>query len=63
MTWRVRTVENPMYLRLKGLHKIMWDRGTTWQGRVREGNLGAGKEKILKVAFEGVGRSWLGAGD
>ncbi|KAF9469750.1 hypothetical protein BDZ94DRAFT_1243171 [Collybia nuda] len=63
VTWRVRTVENPAFLRLKALHNIMWDRGTNWQGRAREGSLGAGKEKILKIAFEGVGRSWLGIDD
>lgn len=63
VTWRVRTVENPVFLRLKALHNIMWDRGTNWQGRAREGSLGAGKEKMLKVVFEGIGRSCLGADD
>lgn len=62
VTWRMRTVENPAYLRLKALQNVLWDEGVKWQGQAREGSLGAGRERMLKVTFEGIGRSWLGGG-
>lgn len=62
LSWRMRTVENPMYLRLKALQNVLWEEGVNWQGRTREGNMGAGREKVTKVTFEGVGRSWLSGG-
>lgn len=63
MTWRVRAVENPVYLRLQALQNIMWERGWNYQGRAIEGHLGAGTEKIYKIVVEGVGKSFLGEDD
>ena len=60
VTWRMRTVENPMYFRLKALQNVLWEEGVNWQGRAREGSMGAGREKVMRVTFEGVGRSLLG---
>lgn len=59
MTWRVRAVENPVYLRLQALQNLMWDRGWNYQGRAIEGHLGAGTEKVFKIVVEGVGKSFL----
>lgn len=59
VTWRTRTVENPMYLRLKALQNVLWEERVDWQGRAREGSMGAGREKVVRVTFEGVGRSLL----
>ncbi|KIJ97923.1 hypothetical protein K443DRAFT_681199 [Laccaria amethystina LaAM-08-1] len=56
---RERAVGNPMYLRLKALHNIVWTRGVLWEGRARETSLGGGRERVLGVACEGVGRSAL----
>lgn len=63
VAWRIRTVENPVFLRLKALQNVLWEEGVNWQGKAREGSLGAGREKVVKVAFEGVGRSWLGGAE
>jgi hypothetical protein len=60
--WRMRTVENPMYLRLKALQNVLWEDGVNWQGRATEGSMGAGREKVMKVAIEGIGQSCLGIG-
>lgn len=59
---RVRTVENPFYLRLKALHNVVRAKGACVQSRAREGTLAAGREKVLQIAFEGIGRSVLGIG-
>lgn len=56
---RERAVGNPVYLRLKALHNIVWTRGVLWEGRARETSLGGGRERVLGVACEGVGRSAL----
>ena len=62
MVIRERAVGNPMYLRLKALHNIVWTRGVLWEGRARETSLGGGRERVLGVACEGVGRSALPVG-
>ena len=59
---RERAVGNPMYLRLKALRNIVWTRGVLWEGRARETSLGGGRERVLGVACEGVGRSALPVG-
>jgi hypothetical protein len=59
---RVRAVENPVYLRIKAVCNVVRKEGIVLdaEGQVKEGTLGAGKERVLQVAFEGIGRSWLG---
>ena len=60
LTWRIRSVENPVYLRLKALHHVVWKGGMVWQGRGRDTALGGGRERVVGVAYDGVGRSSLG---
>lgn len=58
---RVRAVENPVYLRVRAVSNLV--RGCCvvgGGGGLKEGTLGAGKERVLRIAFEGIGRSWLG---
>ena len=59
LTWRIRSVENPVYLRLKALHNVIWKSGMVWQGRGRDTALGGGRERVVGVAYDGVGRSSL----
>lgn len=59
MTWRIRFVANPAHLRLKALQNIIWQIGGTWEGCGRDTAMGGGKEKVVGVAYEGVGRSSL----
>lgn len=59
LTWRIRSVENPVYLRLKALHHVIWKGGMVWQGRGRDTALGGGRERVVGVAYDGVGRSSL----
>ncbi|CAA7268065.1 unnamed protein product [Cyclocybe aegerita] len=62
ITWRIRSVGNPAYLRLKALHNVVWRRGVKWEGCGRETALGGGRERVVGVAYEGVGRSLLSRG-
>ncbi|KAF8808047.1 hypothetical protein BYT27DRAFT_7211658 [Phlegmacium glaucopus] len=57
--WRIRSVSNPVYLRLKALHNVIWRSGMMWEGRGRDTALGGGRERIVGVAYDGVGRSSL----
>ncbi|KAF8079098.1 hypothetical protein FPV67DRAFT_1663750 [Lyophyllum atratum] len=61
---RVRAVENPLYLRVKALGNVVSEGGGEGKGRAREreGAMGSGREKVLQIAYEGIGRSWLGVG-
>ncbi|KAH9920196.1 uncharacterized protein BXZ73DRAFT_52220 [Epithele typhae] len=56
---RMRPVANPVLLRLQALHNTCQQSAIAWQ-RGREGSLAAGKEKMVGVAWEGIGRSSLG---
>lgn len=56
---RMRPVANPIMLRLQALHNICQAHAITWQ-RARDGTLAAGKEKMVGIAWEGIGRSSLG---
>ena len=56
---RMRPVANPVLLRLQALHNMCAHHAIAWQ-RAREGSLAAGKEKMVGVAWEGIGRSGLG---
>ncbi|KAI0361097.1 hypothetical protein OH77DRAFT_1585265 [Trametes cingulata] len=66
---RLRPVANPLLVRLQALQNVCRVYGIEWQSRSRDaGGAGAGvggaggllKEKVLGVAWEGVGRSGLG---
>ena len=59
VTWRIRSVGNPMYLRLKALHTVIWKGGMVWEGRGRDTALGGGRERVVGVAYNGIGRSSL----
>ena len=56
---RMRPVANPILLRLQALHNVCQAHALSWH-RAREGTMAAGKEKIVGVAWEGIGRSSLG---
>ncbi|KAF5385214.1 hypothetical protein D9615_001115 [Tricholomella constricta] len=68
---RVRAVENPLYLRVLAAGNVAASR--YWSGSLgmgvgmgiegvvmHEGMLGSGREKVLQIACEGIGRSSLG---
>ncbi|EMD42330.1 hypothetical protein CERSUDRAFT_90947 [Gelatoporia subvermispora B] len=57
---RVRPVANPVLLRLQALQNVCAGAEVPWEGRSREGRMSAGSEMVVKVAWEGVGRSRLG---
>ena len=59
VTWRIRSVGNPAYLRLKALHNVICKGGMVWEGKGRETALGGGRERVVGVAYDGVGRSSL----
>jgi len=52
-------VGNPVYLRLKALHNVVRKGGMFWEGRGKDTALGGGRERIVGVAYDGVGRSSL----
>ncbi|TFK94978.1 hypothetical protein K466DRAFT_1566 [Polyporus arcularius HHB13444] len=56
---RMRPIANPILLRLQALHNVCQTHALSWQ-RARDGTMAAGKEKILGIAWEGIGRSTLG---
>ncbi|KLO20789.1 hypothetical protein SCHPADRAFT_884763 [Schizopora paradoxa] len=57
--WRLRPVSNPALLRLKALQNVLCQRGAVWEGRASMGSIGCGREKLMGVAFEGLGGSRL----
>ncbi|KAL1951225.1 hypothetical protein VTO73DRAFT_374 [Trametes versicolor] len=57
---RLRPVANPLLVRLQALHNVCRVYGIQWQNRTRESALSGFKEKVVGVAWEGVGRSGLG---
>lgn len=59
LSWRIRCVGNPAYLRLKALQNVVWRRGFHWEGSGRETAMGGGKERVIGVVYEYVGRSNL----
>ena len=59
LSWRIRCVGNPAYLRLKAVQNIVWRRGVKWEGCGRDTAMGGGRERVIGVAYEGVGRSNL----
>jgi len=59
LSWRIRCVGNPAYLRLKAVQNIVWRKGVKWEGCGRDTAMGGGRERVIGVAYEGVGRSNL----
>lgn len=59
LSWRLRSVGNPVHMRLKALHNMVKRCGMEWEGAARETALGGGRERVVGVAYEGVGRSLL----
>lgn len=56
---RLRPVANPVVLRLQALQNVCAGHALAWEGRAKEGRMCAGKEKMVGVAWEGIGRSGL----
>lgn len=59
LSWRIRCVGNPAYLRLKAVQNIVWKNGIKWEGCGRDTAMGGGRERVIGIAYEGVGRSNL----
>jgi hypothetical protein len=59
LSYRPRPIANPALLRLRALQNVCGARALAWEGRAREGGMGAGRERLVGVAFEGIGRSRL----
>jgi hypothetical protein len=60
LLWRVRPVGNPVTLRLQALHNSLCQKGLEWDIRMgRDGMLGCGRDRLVGVAWEGLGRSGL----
>lgn len=59
VTWRIRSVGNPVHMRLKALHNVVRKRGLTWDGTGRETALGGGRERVVGVAYENLGKTAL----
>ncbi|KAI5124131.1 hypothetical protein M0805_000942 [Coniferiporia weirii] len=57
--WRLRPVANPCTLRLRALANHLGVNGIPWEGRAHTGSLGCGRERLMGVAFEGLGGSRL----
>lgn len=57
--WRIRPVANPCTLRLRALANRLGRCGVEWEGRAPDGSLGCGRERVMGVAFEGLGGSRL----
>lgn len=60
---RVRIISNPVHLRLKALQRVIFSQGLAWEGCERpewsESSMCSGRDKLLRVAFDGIGRSAL----
>ncbi|KAI0673614.1 hypothetical protein C8Q78DRAFT_639006 [Trametes maxima] len=57
---RLRPVANPLLFRLQALHNVCRQYGIQWQSRRSDVVVGGPREKVLGIAWEGVGRSGLG---
>jgi hypothetical protein len=60
LSWRIRCVGNPAYLRLKAVQNIVWRKGVKWEGCGRDTAMGGGRERVIGIAYEGARRSNLG---
>ena len=59
LSWRIRCVGNPAYLRLKAVQNLVWRNGVKWEGCGRDSAMGGGRERVIGIAYEGVRRSNL----
>lgn len=60
LLWRIRPVANPVTLRLQALQNSLYQKGLDWDIRMgRDGMLGCGRDRLVGVAWEGLGRSGL----
>ncbi|KAI0778665.1 hypothetical protein BD413DRAFT_465307 [Trametes elegans] len=57
---RIRPIANPLLVRLQALHNVCRQYSIPWQSRRCDLVAGGLREKIVGVAWEGVGRSGLG---
>ncbi|CDO73144.1 hypothetical protein BN946_scf185007.g199 [Trametes cinnabarina] len=57
---RLRPVANPLFVRLQVLQNVCREHGIPWQSRKQDILAGGLREKVVGVAWEGVGRSGLG---
>ena len=57
--WRIRAVGNPVHLRVKALKNSGWKKGLKWEPSARDTSKGSGKERLLALTYEGIGRSNL----
>ena len=48
-----------MHLRLKSLRNITRKGSMTWEGKGRDTALGGGRERVVGIAYDGVGTSSL----
>ncbi|KAG5652928.1 hypothetical protein H0H81_003071 [Sphagnurus paluster] len=57
--FRIRTVENPLFLRARAMENA-FVRAGGWERPLSAGGaMGGGREKVLRIACEGIGRSGL----
>lgn len=59
LSWRIRCVGNPAYLRLKAVQNVVWRNGVKWEGCGRDSAMGGGRERVIGIAYEGARRSNL----
>lgn len=62
ISWRIRSVNNPVYLRLRALQNVVMSHGLQWEGRGREMSMGGGRDRMVGVAYDGMGSSKLSRG-
>jgi hypothetical protein len=56
---RLRPIENPVTLRLRALQNVLCERGQRWEGHAPDGALGCGRERLVSIGWDGLGRSAL----
>lgn len=59
VTWRIRSVGNPVHMRLKALRNVVRAGGMAWEGAGSDTALGGGRERVIGVAYENLGATKL----
>lgn len=59
VTWRIRSVGNPVHMRLKALRNRVRQEGLQWEGSGSDTALGGGRERVIGVAYENIGPTQL----
>lgn len=59
VTWRIRSVGNPVHMRLKALRNVVRQSGVPWEGSGSDTALGGGRERVIGVAYENIGSTQL----